>query len=78
MWRMSQTRFHVRAMWDDEAEVYISKSDIRGLVVETQTLDEFEEVVLDLGPVMIRDNHPQVADTIPTIVLLRPEPAVHA
>ena len=73
MGRMSQTRFYVKAMWDDEAEVYYTKSDIRGLHVEAETLDEFEEIALDLAPEMIRANHPQTADSVPTIVFLHPE-----
>ena len=40
---MSQS-FYVKAIWDPEAEVWCSESDIPGLVIETATLAEFEAV----------------------------------
>ena len=52
-------RFHVTAFWDPEAKVWCSETDIRGLVIETATLDEFEEVMNDLAPDMIEANHPR-------------------
>lgn len=41
--------FFVRAIWDDEAQVYVSESDIKGLHIETKTLDEFKEVLEDVA-----------------------------
>ena len=52
---MSQ-RFHVHARWDPEAEVWISSSNIPGLVVEADTLGEFIELVEALAPEMLADN----------------------
>ena len=56
--------FHVTAFWDPEARVWCSETDIRGLVIETKTLDEFEEVMEDLAGEMIEANHrrPEGAD----------------
>jgi hypothetical protein len=79
-----QTRFFVRAIWDDDARVYYSDTDIRGLVIEAPTIDEFEELVFELGPEMIMANHltPEdvsvtpLRDLVPTIVFQRPLAAV--
>ena len=38
-------RFHVQAVWDPEAEVWVSTSNIPGLHVEADTLGEFMELV---------------------------------
>ena len=76
--RTPKTNFHVKAVWDSEAEVFVSETDIRGLVVETKTLDEFEEVALDLAPEMIRMNYDKPEGFMPTITLSRLAPAVHA
>jgi hypothetical protein len=38
--------FFVRAVWDDEVKRYYSESDINALAIETDTLDEFEEVMI--------------------------------
>jgi len=49
-------RYHVEATWDPEAEVWISSSNIPGLVVEADTLGEFIELVEALAPEMLADN----------------------
>lgn len=49
--------FFVRAIWDDEAKVFYSESDIDGLHIEAPTIDVFEEVVLDVAADMIAANH---------------------
>ena len=49
--------FTVTAHWDDEAKVWVSETDIRGLVIETDTLDEFEALVFALAPDVIVENH---------------------
>lgn len=76
----TRPRFFVRAVWDDEAGVWISESDIIGLHIETATLDEFEEVLADVAADLIVANHlskkdlaeRSLADLIPTIVWERP------
>jgi hypothetical protein len=49
--------FFVRAIWDDEAKVFYSESDIDGLHIEAPTMDVFEEVVLDVAADVIAANH---------------------
>ena len=34
--------YYVRAIWDPEASVWTSQSDVPGLVIEANTLTEFE------------------------------------
>lgn len=81
---MSRHTFTVRAVWDGEAQVYYSESDIDGLYIEAATLEDFKTAVFDLAPDLIAANHlpaaslqPErptkewVKDWIPTIVLDR-------
>jgi Domain of unknown function (DUF1902) len=73
--------YYIRAIWDDEAKVYYSESDISGLHIETKTLDEFEEVMNDFALELIMDNHLDshdlvslpLRDWVPTIIWQRPE-----
>lgn len=48
-----QKHYYVGAIWDDEAKTYYTESDIQGLHIESPSLDEFEELVFELGPEMI-------------------------
>ena len=72
--------FTVEAKWDEEAEVWYSRSNIRGLVIETDTLDEFSEVLKDIAPELIRQFHmsesERESDRMPMIVMERPEESV--
>jgi hypothetical protein len=78
--------FTVKAVWDAEAEVYVSESDIIGLHIETQTLDEFEEVMNDVAAELVFANHISAADMasvplrdiMPAIIWLRPDLAANA
>lgn len=78
-----QKHYYVRAIWDDEAKTYYTESDISGLHIETASLDEFEDLVFELGPEMIMANHlsaEEIAGTplrqlVPTIVFQRPQVA---
>jgi hypothetical protein len=73
--------FYVRALWDDEVHRWYSESDINGLHIETDTLDEFEEVMKDVAVDLIFANHissEEVANTpikelTPTIIWQRPQ-----
>jgi Domain of unknown function (DUF1902) len=73
--------YRVRALWDDEAKVYYSDSDIIGLRIEAATLDEFEEVMMDVGVDLILANHVTAAelagkplkDLVPAILWQRPD-----
>ena len=77
---MSQRMFHVKAVWEEEAGVFICESDIIGLHIEAESLDEFEELVQHFAPELIVANHiaptkvkwKDLADVIPTILLERP------
>jgi hypothetical protein len=51
-------KFQVTAIWDAEADVFYSASDIPGLHLEAATFDEFVELVRALAPEMITDNLP--------------------
>lgn len=78
---MSKRAFVVKAVWDDEAGVYVSESDIIGLHIEAATVDEFEELMMELAPELIVANHMSPAelvekpykDLVPTIIWNRPE-----
>ena len=47
----------VRAFWDDEANVYVSESDIKGLHIEAETREEFESVILEHAGEFVTENH---------------------
>ena len=49
--------FYVKALWDEEAKVWYSETDIEGLFIETKTLAEFEDIMPDLARDMIFENH---------------------
>jgi hypothetical protein len=51
-----KSSFYVRALWDREALVWTSESDIPGLVIETDTLSEFEMLAWELAPEMLSAN----------------------
>lgn len=51
-----QRTYHVRAIWDADASVWISETDIPGLVIEADTLSEFEFLLESLGPEMLAAN----------------------
>lgn len=72
--------FSVAALWDDEAKVFYSESDIKGLHIEAKTIEEFEEIMQDVAVELIVANHltaPEIAtrplkDLIPAILWQRP------
>ena len=53
---MSKRSFYIRACWDDEAKVYYSESDITGLHIEAESLEEFESVMMEAASELIMDN----------------------
>ncbi|MEO1749299.1 MAG: DUF1902 domain-containing protein [Pseudomonadota bacterium] len=73
--------YTVRAIWDAEAEVWLSESDIDGLHIETASLDEFQSILSDVGAELVAANHTTDADIsgsslrdlIPAIVFVKPE-----
>ncbi|WP_019864463.1 DUF1902 domain-containing protein [Methylovulum miyakonense] len=51
----------VEIIHDDEANVYVATSlDLKGLVVEAETLDELEKEVRDLVPELLTLNLPKL------------------
>ncbi|TCQ12110.1 uncharacterized protein DUF1902 [Rhizobium sp. PP-F2F-G36] len=72
--------FFERAVWDAEAGVFISESDIEGLHIETDDLDAFQAIMADAAIALIVNNHislPELAttplkDLIPAIVWQAP------
>jgi hypothetical protein len=72
--------FYVKALWDDEANVWYCESDIFGLHIETKTLEEFEEVMNEFAAELIVNNHmtseelaqTSIKDLLPTIIWQRP------
>jgi hypothetical protein len=53
--RMKQSYF-VAAFWDAEASVWCSETDIPGLVIEADTLGEFEHLMNELASEMLAAN----------------------
>ena len=49
--------FVVVAHWDDDAKVFYSESNIIGLHIEADTIEEFEEVMQSLAPELCYLNH---------------------
>lgn len=73
---MAKRSFLVRSVWDDEAKVFVSESDIVGLHIEAATEDEFGVLMMELAPDLIVANHlskveltdSAISDLIPAIV----------
>jgi Domain of unknown function (DUF1902) len=57
MKRTSESTFFVRAFWDDEAKVYVSESDTKGLHIAAETREEFESVILEHAGEFVTENH---------------------
>ncbi len=80
---MVRRSFSVKVVWDAEAGVWVSESDIIGLHIEAQTVDEFEALMMEVAPELIVANHmseAELADTplkdlVPAIVWQRPDKA---
>ena len=80
---MNQRSFIVRALWDAEADAWVSESDIVGLHIETPDLDAFEALMMELAPELIIANHMSaedlagkpLKDLVPAIFWQRPDRA---
>lgn len=72
---MKNQTFLVKAIWDEDANVFYSESDIIGLHIEAQTLEEFEILMHENAFDLVIANHikPQelfkmkISELIPTI-----------
>jgi hypothetical protein len=79
---MVKRMFYVKALWNEDAEVFYSESDIEGLHIESADIDLFEAILFDTAMDLIVANHiskPDLADTplselIPAIVWQKPVP----
>lgn len=77
---MARRTYFVKALWDSEAKVYYSDSNIEGLHIEAETLDEFEAVIMEAAIELIVENHLSATDLaeksikelVPAIVWQRP------
>ena len=78
---MSKRTFFVRAVWDEDAGVYFAESDIEGLHIEAETVEQFEEALFELAVELIVANHiskeelasTPIQDLVPAILWQRPE-----
>ena len=61
--------FKVSAIWDSEAKVFTSQSDITGLVIEADTFEEFVSLVGDLAPEVLAANYKLKSNTVPSTFL---------
>jgi hypothetical protein len=83
---MVKRTFFIKAIWDEEAKVFYSESDIEGLHIETADIDAFEVIIFDSAIDLIIANHmssSDLADTplkdlVPAILWQRPTPHVAA
>ena len=48
--------FYVKALWDAEANVFYSETDIPGLTVEAPNIAEFQRLVMSFAPEMLAEN----------------------
>lgn len=72
--------FYVKSLWDHEAKRWYSESDIFGLHIETDTLEEFEQVMNEFAAELIVANHmtaedlaqTSIKDLLPTVIWQRP------
>ena len=46
---MTNRNFFISAIWDEEAKVYYSESDIKGFHIEAENLDEFEALMQEFA-----------------------------
>ena len=54
---MRKRAFHVTAIWDEEDQIWVSETDIRGLHLEAETLNEFRDLVDEFASELIFTNH---------------------
>lgn len=67
--------FYIKALWDEEAKVFYSESNITGLHIEAGSIEDFQKAMEKCAVDMILENHvkPQdltrkkLTEIIPTI-----------
>ena len=65
--------FTVTAVWDAQAEVFTTRSDIPGLVVEASTFEELVDLVRALAPEVIAANVPTASAPYKVQIVTRRE-----
>lgn len=73
--------FKVEAIWDEDARAFYSRSDIEGLHIEAESVEEFERIMRHEVGELIVANHlsdselarEPISDLIPTILWRRPD-----
>ena len=68
--------FTVTAVWDPDAEVFTTESDIPGFVVEAGTFEELVDLVRTLAPEVIAANVPGAQSPYRVQIVTRRELAV--
>ena len=68
--------FTVTAIWDPDAGVFTTESDIPGLVVEAETFEEMVDLVRSLAPEVIAANVPSAPPPYSVQIVTRRELAV--
>lgn len=68
--------FTVTAIWDPEAQVFTTESDIPGLVVEAETFEELVDLIRSLAPEVIAANVPAALPPHSVQIVTRRELAV--
>ncbi len=84
--RSMKRTFFVRALWDDEAKIWYSETDIDGLFINAKDLNEFEDVISEFAGDLVLENHWQhgqvpeemIKTTVPIILWQRPSLTRHA
>lgn len=84
--RTLKRTFNITARWDEDARVFYSESDIIGLHIEAETIEEFEEIMRETAVELVIANHTTAAelastslkDLVPAIFWQRPEKRAHA
>jgi hypothetical protein len=59
-----KSSYHVKAVWDPEVSVWTSETDIPGLVIEANTLTEFEVLIWELAPEMLAANEVETPERV--------------
>ncbi len=73
--------FSIAAIWDEEAKVFYSESDIEGLHIEASTLEDFETFIHEVAIELVMQNHTSdhevatkpMRDLVPAIIWQRPD-----
>ena len=57
--------YYIEALWDPEASVWYSESNIPGLVIEASSVAEFERLMDELAPEMLAVNEHIHNESVP-------------